>query len=49
MIRRAEMLKELGVKPSKALPAELVEGAIEVSALPATPEDESETGQGGEV
>jgi len=49
VIRRAEMLKELGVKPSKTLPAELVEVALEVPALPAAPGDESETGQGGEV
>ena len=49
VIRRAEMLKELGVKPSKTLPAELVEVALEVPALPAAPGDESETEQGGEV
>lgn len=29
MIRQAEMLKELGVKPAKSLPAQLVESAIE--------------------
>ena len=29
VIRQAEMLKEMGVKPSKALPASIVDGAIE--------------------
>lgn len=29
MIRQAEMLKELGVKPSKALPAQLIDSAAE--------------------
>jgi hypothetical protein len=47
VIRRAEMLKELGVKHSKTLPAGLVEAALEVPALSATPEDESERVQGG--
>jgi DNA recombination protein RmuC len=42
VIRQAEMLKELGVKPSKALPPELVESAIEVAALPTTTESETE-------
>jgi hypothetical protein len=43
------MLKELGVKPLKALPAELVEAALETPGLSATSEDESEKVQGGEV
>src|SRR5579875_2488995 len=34
VIRRAEILKELGVRPSKTLPTELVEAAMEVSGLP---------------
>jgi DNA recombination protein RmuC len=34
VIRQAQMLKELGVRPSKALPAELIENATDVSALP---------------
>jgi DNA recombination protein RmuC len=42
VIRQAEMLKDLGIKPSKSLPAELVESAIEVSALPTTAEAETE-------
>jgi hypothetical protein len=41
------MLRELGVKPLKTLPAELVEAALEAPALSATPEDESEKVQGG--
>jgi DNA recombination protein RmuC len=49
VIRRAEMLKELGVKPSKALPPELVESAIEVSALPATTEDGPGSGKIGQL
>jgi len=49
LIRQAEKLRELGVKPLKTLPAELVEAALEAPALPSTPEDESDTGQGGEV
>jgi DNA recombination protein RmuC len=32
VIRQAEMLKELGVKPSKAMSAALVEGALETEA-----------------
>ena len=47
LIRQAEKLKELGVKPMKTLPAELVEAALEAPALSATSEDESETVQGG--
>ena len=47
VIRRAEMLKELGVKPLKTLPAELVEAALEAPAPSATSEDESEKVQGG--
>jgi DNA recombination protein RmuC len=47
VIRRAEMLKELGVKPLKTLPAELVEAALEVPALSAAPEEEGEKVQGG--
>ena len=35
VIRQAQMLKELGVRPSKTLPVELVEAAAEVSAVPA--------------
>jgi DNA recombination protein RmuC len=49
VIRQAEMLKELGVKPSKALPPELVESAIEMSALPAAPQGEPEPGSGSQV
>jgi DNA recombination protein RmuC len=41
VIRKAEMLKEHGVKPSKALPAELVDAALEVPSLAAIPEDDS--------
>ena len=44
-IRRAEMLKELGVKPLKALPTELVDAALEVTSLPVTLEDEGESGK----
>jgi hypothetical protein len=46
VIRRAEMLKELGVKPLKTLPAELVEATLQAPALSTTSEDESETVQG---
>ncbi|MGO8786418.1 MAG: DNA recombination protein RmuC [Terriglobia bacterium] len=46
LIRQAEMLKELGVKPLKTLPSELVEAAIEVPALSATSEDEGAKVQG---
>ncbi len=49
VIRRAEMLKELGVKPSKALPGELVESAIEVSALPETAEADMKSDTEGEA
>jgi DNA recombination protein RmuC len=48
VIRRAETLKELGVKPLKALPAELVEAALEVPALSATTEEEGQKAQGGD-
>jgi DNA recombination protein RmuC len=48
LIRRAETLKELGVKPLKTLPAELVEAALEVPALSATSEEEGEQAQGGD-
>ncbi len=45
VIRRAEMLKQLGVRPSKALPTELVEMAIEVPALPAADDGGGEQGR----
>ena len=38
VIRQAEMLRELGVKPSKALPATLVEAAAQLPLPPAAPE-----------
>lgn len=47
VIRRAEMLKELGVRPSKALPTELVEAAMEMSALPGGHDSEDEQESGG--
>ena len=47
LVRQAEKLKELGARPIKTLPAELVEAALEAPALSATSEDESETVQGG--
>lgn len=47
LVRQAEKLKELGARPIKTLPAELVEAALEAPALRATSEDESETEQGG--
>jgi DNA recombination protein RmuC len=34
VIRQAELLKGLGIKPTKSLPTELVETAVEISALP---------------
>jgi len=43
VIRQAEMLKGLGVKPSKVLPVELVDAALDVPSLAAVPEDESES------
>jgi DNA recombination protein RmuC len=39
-IRQAELLKELGVKPTKTLPADLVEASLEIPALPLSPEGE---------
>src|SRR6266478_1194921 len=39
-IRQAELLKELGVKPMKSLPAELVEASLDTPALPPFPERE---------
>jgi DNA recombination protein RmuC len=41
-IRQAEMLKGLGVKPTKSLPPELVETAIEVPVLSVTSEQDGE-------
>jgi len=49
VIRQAEMLKQLGVKPMKSLPPELVDAAIDVEALPAAPEAEIESGKGGQM
>ncbi len=48
VIRRAETLKELGVKPSKTLPADLVEAALEAPALSAISGDEGAKVQGAE-
>jgi DNA recombination protein RmuC len=48
LIRQAEKLKELGVRPMKTLPAELVEAAVEAPALSATSEDEAAKVQGAE-
>ena len=39
VIRQAEMLRELGVKPGKALPAALVEQAYEAEAAPRLAQD----------
>lgn len=47
VIRRAEMLKELGVRPSKALPTDLVEAAVEVSALAVGHNGEEKQESGG--
>lgn len=47
LIRRAETLKELGVKPLNTLPADLVEASIETLALSATSGEEGEKVQGG--
>jgi DNA recombination protein RmuC len=49
VIRQVEMLKQLGVKPTKSLPPELVDGAIDVEALPAAPEAEIESGNAGQM
>lgn len=38
-IRQAELLRELGVKPTKSLPSELVEASVEIPELPPPPED----------
>jgi DNA recombination protein RmuC len=38
VIRRAELLKQSGVRPSKAFPPDLVESAIEIPALPGATE-----------
>lgn len=46
VIRQAEMLKELGVKPTKTLPPELVDAA---EALPAASEAEIESGNAGQM
>lgn len=43
VIRQAEMLKELGVKPSRSLPAAWVEPAVDDSALALTLETETAT------
>lgn len=37
-IRQAELLRELGVKPTKSLPSELVEASVEAPELPSLPE-----------
>lgn len=49
VIRRAEMLKDYGVKPSKTLPAELVDAAMEVPSLPSAPEEERESVKAADV
>lgn len=46
LIGQAEKLKELGVRPMKTLPAELVEAAHEVPELSAISEDEDAKVQG---
>jgi len=38
-IRQAELLRELGVKPTKSLPSELIEASVEIPELPPPPED----------
>jgi DNA recombination protein RmuC len=40
VIRRAEMLRDLGVKPSKNLPCDLVESAMDVPVLPGGSEED---------
>ncbi|MCB1988377.1 MAG: DNA recombination protein RmuC, partial [Burkholderiaceae bacterium] len=37
VIRQAEMLKELGVKPTRSLPAPLVDRALDEEGMPASP------------
>lgn len=46
VIRQAEMLKELGVKPTRSLPAPLVDRALDEEAMPASapPPQEMEPG-----
>jgi DNA recombination protein RmuC len=49
VIRQAEMLKQLGVKPTRSLPAELVDAGADIEALPAAREAETESGNVGQL